>query len=354
MLCGDALATLQELRERPNFQVNTVVTSPPYFHKRNYGESTKEVGWEDSVDAYCDHLVQVFNAVPLHPLGSVWVNVGDKRGSDNQLIRVPHKFCDAMERTGWQLVDEVTWTKVLVDDDGSTDGGCMTEPAPSRLNGNGWEPFYRFVRPPRGQKAWADTCAVRIPRHGVPDIPYLPPTLMQTVTSIEGRNLPNSWRVTMGQTSVKHYAVFPLALAERPIAMTCPMYVNPDGSPVSRIIEMVKYDEGRNRSCRLGKYNSIHSQRDIERSGRNDSGRVYVARKPVTRGFTTRHPDWKPGIVLDPFCGTARTGEVALKLGRSFVGIDLYDENCRISRKRCSDVFEFLHVNSLNPFALAR
>jgi DNA modification methylase len=101
ILCGDVLATLQELRERPAFQVNIVVTSPPYFHKRNYGESTQEVGREDSVDAYCDRLVQVIDAVPLHPLGSVWVNVGDKRGSKHQLLRVPHKFCDAMEKAGW-------------------------------------------------------------------------------------------------------------------------------------------------------------------------------------------------------------------------------------------------------------
>jgi hypothetical protein len=30
-----------------------------------------------------------------------------------------------------------------------------------------------------------------------------------------------------------------------------------------------------------------------------------------------------PCVVLDPFCGSGRTGVTALELGRSFVGVDL-------------------------------
>ena len=39
--------------------------------------------------------------------------------------------------------------------------------------------------------------------------------------------------------------------------------------------------------------------------------------------------------VLDPFCGTASSGEVALKLGRDFIGIELYKNHAQIAEDRC-------------------
>jgi DNA modification methylase len=42
-----------------------------------------------------------------------------------------------------------------------------------------------------------------------------------------------------------------------------------------------------------------------------------------------------PGdIVLDPMCGSGTTCKMALKLGRRFIGIDIAEEYCEISRKR--------------------
>ena len=40
------------------------------------------------------------------------------------------------------------------------------------------------------------------------------------------------------------------------------------------------------------------------------------------------------GTVLDPFCGSGTTGEVALKLGRDFIGIELNPEYVKLARKR--------------------
>jgi len=40
------------------------------------------------------------------------------------------------------------------------------------------------------------------------------------------------------------------------------------------------------------------------------------------------------GIVLDPFFGSGTTGEVALRLGRKFVGIELNSEYIKIANKR--------------------
>jgi hypothetical protein len=52
-------------------------------------------------------------------------------------------------------------------------------------------------------------------------------------------------------------------------------------------------------------------------------------------GWEPDLPAIRRGIVLDPFCGTASTGEVALKLGRHFIGIELYEENAQIAEDRC-------------------
>jgi len=49
ILCGNVLA---ELRKFPDECVDTIITSPPYWGLRNYGESTKTI-WDDDPD--CDH-----------------------------------------------------------------------------------------------------------------------------------------------------------------------------------------------------------------------------------------------------------------------------------------------------------
>lgn len=41
-----------------------------------------------------------------------------------------------------------------------------------------------------------------------------------------------------------------------------------------------------------------------------------------------------PAVVLDPFSGSGTTGLVALQLGRSFVGIELSEEYCRMAERR--------------------
>ena len=41
-----------------------------------------------------------------------------------------------------------------------------------------------------------------------------------------------------------------------------------------------------------------------------------------------------PGIVLDPFSGSATTGEVAMSLGRSYVGLDLNPDYLEVAQQR--------------------
>lgn len=353
---GNAKEVLSQLNSE-GIMINCVVTSPPYFDKRQYGDSDQEIGkrkkgskLEDDVDVFIQELVDVFDAVPLHPLGSVWVNLGDKRDS-GKLLMIPEQFALEMRRRGWNLVDNVIWAKVIDEENGETEGGCMIEPTTARLNGNGWEPFYRFTKcDPKD--AWVDICAVRIPREEKVkknDNRYLPKELMTVDSAIDGRSLHNVWRIKMGQSKIKHFAVFPESLCERPIAMTCPMQVCENGDLRTRIVEMVEYDEGRSGARVFGKYTA---EEDSVVTGRIDTGKKYIARKPVTVGWTHENQDYQPGVVLDPFCGSGTTGRVALKLGRSFIGIDLYEEYVNIARDTCRETIEDMAKKNLNPWKL--
>jgi hypothetical protein len=137
----------------------------------------------------------------------------------------------------------------------------------------------------------------------------------------------------MGQTKESPYAVFPPALIERPVAMTCPLEITAEG-PKRRMIDMVPYEEAQSFSRGSGKYTKPEEE-TRSKSGRQDTGRQYVPRKPVTVGWAPDLPAIRRGVVLDPFCGTASIGEVALKLGCHFIGIELYDEYAQIAEDRC-------------------
>jgi site-specific DNA-methyltransferase (adenine-specific) len=324
---GNAMEVVKQLSTK----MDCLITSPPYYQQRIYGTSTSEFGRERSVAEYIVNLVDVFRAIPLEPWASIWVNIGDKRGKHGELLGIPAQFVTAMRDAGFHLIDHVIWAKECVQITGQSIGHCMIEPAARRMNGNGHEPFYRFVLDPK--MAWSDTCAVRIPRRNVDDVRYLPEEMMKCHTSLEGRNLTNVWNVPMGQTTESHYAVFPPALIERPVAMTCPLEVTAQG-PKRRRIEMVPYAEARPFSRGIGKYTKPEEETRLK-SGRQDTGRQYVPRKPVTVGWEPDLPAIRRGIVLDPFCGTATAGEVSLKLGRHFIGIELYEENAQIAEERC-------------------
>ncbi len=341
LLEGDARTLVQTLPK-----VHSVVTSPPYYRQRVYGaEPQTEIGQDINADDYIDDLVGVFSSIPLHKQGSIWVNIGDKRNKSGGLMNIPAKFRLAMMAAGFQLVDHVVWAKSVVCDDGTTLGNHMPEPSWHRFNGNGHEPFLRFTRC-KPSAAWTDPLAVMIPREGVEPVRYLSDALMTVNTTLNGRAAPNVWLSRLGQTKEAHHAVFSPVLVERPIAFACPLLVNSDGSLPRRHFDQIEYNDGRPRV--IGKSNT-------ENSGRNDTGRQYVARMPLHLAWTGVSESSDPGIVLDPFCGTGSTGEAALKLGRSFIGLDLYSDYLSIARARCERVhaavdYDMLFERILHPF----
>jgi DNA modification methylase len=134
--------------------------------------------------------------------------------------------------------------------------------------------------------------------------------------------------------------------------MTCPMWVNPDGTFRTRIIQSEAYDEGRGTKRIFGKYSTLE-EGGKEKSGRQDTGRGYVAKKPVTVGWTPLQEGWTPGVVLDPFCGSGTAGMTSLLLGRSFVGIDLYKSYTDLTESLCASTIKNMQERNLDPFSLS-
>ncbi len=124
----------------PEGTFQTCVTSPPYWALRDYGIEG-QIGLEDSVTLYIDHLVRVFSAVRrvLREDGTLWLNIGDSytsggrtwRATDKKnpvramstrpptpdglkpkdLIGVPWLLAFALQKEGWYLRADTIWNK---------------------------------------------------------------------------------------------------------------------------------------------------------------------------------------------------------------------------------------------------
>jgi len=96
-----------EVVKQLSTKMDCLITSPPYYQQRIYGTSTSEFGRERSVAEYIVNLVDVFRAIPLEPWASIWVNIGDKRGKQGELLGIPERFVTAMCDAGFYRIDNV-------------------------------------------------------------------------------------------------------------------------------------------------------------------------------------------------------------------------------------------------------
>ena len=130
---GDCRDLLRQMN-RDGVRVQTCVTSPPYFRLRNYlpmdhPDKIREIGREDSPDAYVAHLVEVFSAVRdvLADDGTLWAIIGDTYAArrsgqaggmslaggvkPKDLIGIPWKLAFALRENGWFLRQDIIWAK---------------------------------------------------------------------------------------------------------------------------------------------------------------------------------------------------------------------------------------------------
>lgn len=286
LILGDSLQALQTL---PDGSVDCIVTSPPYFGLRDYGEEG-QYGQEATPSAYSETMRQVFSEArrALADDGTLWLNLGDsysvrwgserkagRSGLNNDddtrdrsgaikhgvpeknLIGTPWRVAFALQDDGWILRNAVVWHKT----------NAMPTSVRDRLS-NKYENLFLFSK---NKRYWFDLDAIREPHTMRPQrrgatVDYRPPGALNAPTGAHrkregrsadghplGKNPGDVWSIPTRPYSAAHFAVFPPDLPLRCIKAGC-----------------------------------------------------------------------KPGgVVLDPFSGSGTTGGAALLLDRRYIGIDL-------------------------------
>lgn len=114
ILHGDASQVLKKLSQNPKEKnkYRLVVTSPPYYKHRNYGQKSNEIGQEKSVDEYLNNLIDVFTQCKklLTDDGSLFIVIGDTRRSHAKLM-IPHKLAIKLTEIGYTFQEDIIWYK---------------------------------------------------------------------------------------------------------------------------------------------------------------------------------------------------------------------------------------------------
>jgi len=298
------------LKEFPDKCINMLMTSPPYWALRDYGEETErewadgwkgQLGLEPTFDLYIKHLCDIFDEVKrvLRDDGTIWVNLGDTysgsgmgtwnppddykskqvyflpkgKNKSNKisypsksLVMIPFRFAIEMVNRGWILRNTIIWHK----------RNCMPSSVKDRFTVDFEYLFFfsknkkyyfeqqfdKYIKPmnrwggeqlkPNGISSWDEGTGQKTYR----DRNMRP--------NLQGRNKRTTWTINPQPFPDAHFAIFPPELCETPIKASCP----------------------------------------------------------------------EKGIVLEPFAGSGTACLVAKQMGRRYVGIDINEKYVKMAKKR--------------------
>jgi len=272
ILIGDAKDKLKELETE---SIQSVITSPPYWGLRDYGND-EQIGQEETPDKYIDNMVEVFDKVfkVLKKDGTLWLNIGDSYSSirnekigvkKKDLVGIPWMLAFALRKNGWYLRQDIIWAK--------------PNPMPESVRDRCTKSHEYIFMLTKSEKYYYDHNAIREPRtssgsnhqfggkkYNDPDNPIY--GSIQSVYESDGkRNKRDVWNITTQPFKDAHFAVMPEALVE-----PC-------------ILAGSKVDD----------------------------------------------------LILDPFAGSGTVGVVAKKHNRKFIGIELNPNYAKIANDRINE-----------------
>jgi DNA modification methylase len=139
-----------------------------------------------------------------------------------------------------------------------------------------------------------------------------------------GRNLRSVWEIATQPTPDAHFATYPEELVRRCLLAGCPAEVCGEcGKPRERIVE-----HWPSTPARVGGDGNWH----LAQSGR--AGGYYDAGRRDLGWSDCGHDAYRPGVCLDPFCGSGTTLKVARDHARRGIGIDLSAAYLAIATRR--------------------
>lgn len=353
ILIGDCR---EQLKTLPDKSVHCVVTSPPYFGLREYGENSEaEIGMEKTVEEHFAVLIDVFREVHrvMRDDATLWFNYGDKWDKNgNQLLLPSRSAWKLHELLGFIIRAENIWEKP---------NAIPSELARKRTT-YAHEHMFHLVKM---KPYYYDFTAIQEKKGDEPDWEEYEASLgsnngadslrwsagykkcSHSMTHPDGRNKRSVWKIPTRafpaylkeKFGAAHYATFPPELVEPCILAgtsekgCCPAC----GAPWQRNIEPTpEY------AALLGK--GWHDHEDDFEVGQRGTPPAFKGQKYITKG-------WKPGCecnagdpvpctVLDPFNGSGTTGEVALKHFRNYIGVELYEINAQMTEYRLNRLLD--------------
>lgn len=324
LVIGDARNT-----QLPRDSVDLVVTSPPYWQKRDYGH-VDQIGQEPTPQAFVASIMACLSEWRrvLRPTGSVFLNVGDTYHKKS-LVGIPGRIEAAAVDDGWLVRNRIIWAKEQ----------GMPDPAGNRLANR-----HEYVI----HLALKDNYYYDL--HGYAEVYGA------------GANPGDVWTINPERNMGKHLAPYPKELVRRAILLGCPPQVCAEcGAPRRRVIQRTRQlDPTRPQAKRAMELADKAGLTDehigaIQATGVSDAGkalkvqngtgrnsarvqtlaaeakkvlggyfREFTFAKKETVGWTDcGHNAPGRGVVLDPFVGTGTALSVAAELGRDGIGVDL-------------------------------
>ena len=323
------------LRTMPDNSVDCVVTSPPYWGLRDY-EADGQLGLEPTPDVYVEEITEIFREVRrvLKDTGTLWLNLGDTY-LNKQLLGVPWKVAFALQADGWWLRQEIIWHKPNPMPESVTDR-CTKASESIFLLAKSSSYFFdaTAIREENaGSLPYGDKKNFKMNddraqgRHGKGSM-FSGGTRQEYIEKyyMNGRNRRSVWTITTQPFSGAHFAAFPEEI------------------PRLAILAGTS-DHGCCTQCRSP---FIRLQEKVgERQDRWSSANSFDGYRELTSTAIYEDVGWAPGcdcddaaaepcVVLDPFSGSGTTGKVALRHGRSYIGIDLNEDYLGVATRRVS------------------
>lgn len=244
---GDSLEVARTLDAG---SVDCIVTSPPYYGLRDYG-NVGQYGLEPTAADYVETMRVLFSELrrTLSDSGTLWLNIGDSYGKNKSLQGIPWRVAIALEEDGWILRNSVIWAK---------QNGLPVN-VKDRFHSR-HETIFMFAKSPR---YWFDLDAVRVPHSEASLKRYASglnkqshPTATRNVSDgneiaagfvpTKGVNPGDVWSIPAKPFKEAHFAVMPPEIVRRAIIAGCkPVGTVLDPFSGSGTTGMVAREEGR-------------------------------------------------------------------------------------------------------------
>lgn len=329
LMCGDALQVLSHI---PSDSIDFIMTSPPYWGKREYenGGIGLETEYMDFVRNLADICLQIKRV--LKPTGSFWLNLGDTY-KDKALLGLPWRVAfELTDNQGWILRNSVIWNKLKGGMDNSTD----------RL-GNVHENIFHFVKKSKGYYYNVDAIRTKprdakivngsvVSATGVSGVRYKRQIELSTALDYQEKlNALSALNSMLDDIASGKYSDFRMVIRGQQRT------THSESEKVSG-----RAKELRDKGFYFLRYHPNGSKPadvwDIlpeDTQKRKSHFAAYpldLCRIPILATCPSG------GIVLDPFSGTGSTLITAYELGRKSVGIDISESYLELTRKRFSEL----------------